>query len=292
MSIDITKICNKVLGVAMSPNCVEGQAPGRPQWMMLGVYGTSITMAGTTPTPTEVQTYIDAGNAILFPMTNGVKLQGTPNVKTGADTFNGGSETKSETTGITGNIFSIGNDTLEIFKKNNLNNRQCQMWWIDEYNQFHGCDLGYLVDAYIGDFGVSDIGEDAMISIEKTWKVVRNTYLPYSTPDTGFATLTNYVSEGTYTETVETDYVAGQVTGYNNIIGWDKTTYPTVYLTYTAGSIEIFAEVGRTTSLATIDLTDSDLPVTEAGGSGFGGSIDYVSPEIVASSTWNVAYSA
>ena len=288
---DITKVCNNLNAFCSSADCNDGIEFGFPKKIMLGKQ--AITAVGDTPTPAEVQTFIDAGHGVIFDVTNGVKLPSEVTTKTGADTYSNVDEVTQEMEGISFKIKKITNAVALAIKKNNLNFGTMRLFWVDSNNRWHGGVTGFTVPNYIKAWEHAGFGENAEIPVEFKWITDMYSYTEVSDVNTDYADLA--CVEGTYTETVVTSYVAGQVTGYAGITGWDKTTYPTLYLDINSNIIKMYSSASDRTSgtneLASVN-TATSLDVIEANSSGFGGSLTFVSNAITDGAEWNVTYSA
>ena len=153
----------------------------------------------------------------------------------------------------------------------------------------------FSISYYIQNFEHSGYGNKASVSISHKWENKPGIFIPISAPDADYGLLHNYESEGTYVLNIINDYVAGQVTGYNHITGWNKSTYATVYFGISSNIISIYPtpadRTADTNKLATIDSTTS-LDVVEANNSGFGGHVDFVSNAIVDGAKWDITFVA
>lgn len=291
---DLVKTCGEINAKSINTGCSDSNKPGYPKWLLYGAQGSTITAVGEIPTPAEVQTFLDANDGVIIPVTNGAWIAPEVQTESGADTFDGLEEVNREDNGLTGNFKLVTNATLEMFAQNNLNNQRAQLWVIDDKNQFHGGVNGFSIPFYIGNYQHTGYGSKAFIALSHKWERDIDAYVEFSAPDNSYATLVNNPVEGTYAETVVTSYVAGQVQGYAGITGWVKATYPTLYFKIVSNVISIYTSsadrTAGTGAVATID-SGTSLAVVEAGSSGFGGAITFVSNAITDASEWNVTYS-
>lgn len=291
---DLTKICGTVNKFGINADCTTDVAIGYPVLVVMGAYSTPITAALAIPTPAEVQSYLDNGDGVAFRVTNGVKLESEVATKTGADTFSNVDEVITETEGISVTLRKLNNSILEAIKGNNINFTQMRLFWVDSNNRWHGGTTGYFVPNYIKSWSHAGFNEEALINQEFKWRTNMYEFIEISDADADYLTL-DTVLTATYTETVVVTYVAGQVVGYNEISGWNKTNYPTLYFAINTNVITIYPtsadRTADTNALATIDSADALLPVVEANASGFAGKLGGVANDIVDASTWNVTYS-
>jgi len=291
----LTKTCNNVATTKVSYACSTDTMVGYPKRFIYGAQGESITAVGTTPTPAEVQTFLNSKKGFTFEVTNGAFTPPELQTITGADTIDGLDEVTQENIGVSGKLKVVNNSVIEMLTKNNLNNSRMQLWIVDSNNQLHGGVKGFSIPYYIQNFEHSGWGSKAEINIAHKWERKEDIFTPVSTPDADYLTLKNYITEGIYTETSVTTYVAGQVTGYENITGWDKDLYPTLYFNINSNVIKIYPTVtDRTADMNTLASVDSatSLSLTELNSSGFGGALTFVSNAITDASEWNVDFSS
>jgi len=291
---DLIKICDEMVAVNTSLGCSNETFYGYPKLLIVGKKGATITAVGDVPTPAEMQTWLNLGQGFGVPVSNGIFIEPTLQSREGADTEDGLRDVTREDNGITGMFNRVSDDTIRMFTQNNLNNSRAQLWIVDSNDKLHGAKEGFRIPFYIKNFAHSGYGNNAKVMVEMSWERKVNTFYPTSVSNVDYQDLVNYISEGIYTETVVTTYVLGQVTGYNNITGWTKATYPTLYAKIVSNVITFYAsDAGRTAgtgALATCDC-DASLTVVEAGSSGFGGTLSFVSNAIVDNSKWNIAFS-
>jgi len=290
--MDLIKTCGDMTATTISTGCTTDAKVGYPVFAIYGAKGDEITAVGDIPTPAEVQNYLNLGTSFIIPLTNGTWIEPEKDELTGADT-NGQTIVTEERNGITGSFRQVNNSTLEMFAQNNLNNQEAQLWVIDSNNLFHGAKKGFYIPFYISNFSHAGHGQSALIAISNKWKRKETVFNPISVVDTAYSELVNYISDVVYQETIVTTYVLGQVTGYNEITGWDKITHPTIYVKIESNVISFYPtasdRTGGTNVLATCDTGSLPLTVVEANTSGWGGTLNQVSNAIVDNSEWNVA---
>lgn len=291
----LIKNCNEIVRKDITTGCNVQSKIGYPKWFLFGKNGDTITSLLEIPTPAEVQTYLNLGTSFIIPITNGVFVAPELQSETGADTFDGLTDITREDNGIDANFKILTNDILEMIAQNNLNNTRMQLWIVDNNNKLHGGKIGFQIPFYIPNFQHAGFGANSLISMSLRWERKIDMYVPISEPNVAYGTLTNYISDGVYTETVVATYVAGQVTGYSGITGWAKGTYETLYAKIVSNVITFYGSnadrTAGTNALATCDSGVS-LAVTEATSSGFGGVLTFVSNAITDNSTWNIAFTA
>jgi hypothetical protein len=291
--MELTKNCYIIIRENISLGCSDETRPGYPRYLIFGATDTTPVIAGTVPTAAEMQTYLNTGKAFIIPVSNGTFKAPELQTITGADVEDGLTEVTKEINGATANFKRITDKVLEMFQQNNLNNDRARLWIVDDSNILHGGATGFIVPFYMPSFQHDGFGQRAMITVDLNWEKKPKTYVPLSSPNEAYSSLVNYISEGVYTEVVVATYIAGQVTGYNGITGWTKTTYPTLYLKIATNIITFYPtnadRTAGTNALATVD-SGTSLTVTEANASGFGGSLTFVSNAIVDNSTWNVTF--
>ena len=291
MAIKLTKTCGKMTSADTSIACSTKTSVGYPRRFIFGTLNQTPTVAGATPTPAEMQTYIDNGYGFVIDVTNGVWNEPRVEEISGADTYDGTTEVTQEFNSATGNFKEINNDTLLMFAQNNLNQKKARLWVIDSNNLLHGGKEGFTVPFHIKNFQHEGYGNKAFISITAEWERKIDEFVPISTANADYFTISN--PAGIFVETPENNYTAGQVQGYSGITGWDKTTQPTIYFRYFSGTTQVkgyATSIDRDSNdraLFHIDAGTS-LAVVEENGSGFGGQITFVSNSIHDNATWHV----
>jgi len=258
----LTKVCGTIPTIAnMDINCANDYEVGFPKAFIFGKYSTSITAVGDTPTPDEVQTYLDAGNGIYIPITNGKFIAPELQTKSGADTYDNQEEVISEVDGVEGTIRKITNNTLEMFRQTTLNNSRMRVWVVDSKNRWHGEKEGYIVPFYIPEFQHDGFGEQSTISRKFTWN--RNIYkhIEISDPDDDYTTLEN-LKTYSYVENVVSQYTLGDVSGYENLTGWDKETYPLLYFQHASTTVTISSDLAGSNVLGSFTAGTGTLTVS------------------------------
>jgi len=290
---DITKICDDLASFCSSANCSDGIEIGFPKKIVLGKPKVAITSAiAGLPTPAEVQTYIDAGNGIVFDVTNGAKPESEVTTKTGADTYSNTEEVTAETESISFTIRKITNSVELAIKQNNLNFTQMRLFWVDSNNRWHGGATGYLAPNYIKSYMHEGFESKAQKNVVFKWISDMYSYLEVTNANADYADIV--CLDGTYSETVVTTYTAGFVTGYAGISGWIKSVFPTIYAKYVGTVISFYGSAANRTAgtdeLATCDAAVSSA-ITEANSSGFGGSLSHISNSLIDGAEWNITFS-
>jgi len=293
--MNLTKTCGEITRENMGSLCNSKTKAGYPKFIMYASQNESIPTSGDLPTATEVQTFLDTGKAVIIPVATGAFKKPALQTIEGAETETELLEVTREDNGLTAKFKRVYTNFIQMFAQNNLNNQVAQMWVIDSNDQLHGGKNGFTIPLYIERFQHAGFGQDAFVDIDHNWEVDPDIYIPWTNPDVAFKSLTNYISEGTYTETVVATYVLGQVTGYNLITGWSKTTNPTVYAKIDTNVITFYPtnsdRTSGTNALASCDSGNLPLIIVEANSSGWGGELDQVSNAIIDASTWNIAFS-
>lgn len=261
MSI-LTKICGTIPEIAnMDIDCTNDYEVGFPRIFIFGKYSTSITAVTDIPTPAEVQTYLTAGNGILMHVTNGKFIAPELQTKTGADTYDNQEEVHDEINGVEGTIRKITNNTLKMFRQTTLNNSRMRLWIVDSKNRFHGGKEGFIVPFYIPEFQHDGFGEQAVIPKKFTWTRDIYKHIEISAPNDSYVALTNKKTYS-YVESVVSQYTLGDVSGYENLTGWNKETYPILYFQQSSTTVTISSDLAGTNVLGTYTAGTGTLTVS------------------------------
>jgi hypothetical protein len=241
-----------------------------------------------------VQNWLNTNNGFIVPIVQGKFI--TPDIQqvTGADTFDGLDEILREDNGITSTFQKIDNNILKMFQQNSLNNTRMQLFIVDSEGQWHGGIKGFTISFYIKNFSHDGYGANPKIEMNFKWQKKLTVFNDISEPDENYFELTNYISDGIYTELGSANYIAGQVTGYNGITGWVKSVYPILYARNSNDVLFFYGSSAdrssQTNALASCDSRYS-LSIIEENSSGFGGALTFVSNAIVNATTWSITFS-
>ena len=257
----------------------------------------TITAVGDIPTPTEVESFFNAGNGAIIDIGAGVLAPETPKTIDATQTQSGLVEMIGATQQITGQITYINNKIREMVSRWKLNNYIVQMGFVTRDGRWHGEKTGWQVALNISDFSHAGKGNQAVMPITLDFEKNVDVFYKYSDIDKDYLTLDNLATIGTYSisANVGTTHECIDLDSYEKITGWNKTTYPTLYFKYTTAGTEIAiyassaTRTAGTPKLATIDISAGET-VTAVGGSGFGGSIDIVKVDFTDADTWDVLY--
>ena len=300
--MDIIKDCDAGLAVSSEKEtCVDSQIVAI-DYIIIGKFGTAPgAVNGEFPTPTEMQTYLTAGNGYIMPVTNGVKPIPTPVTVSGIDTYKGREKTVLQTETLTVRFRNVDNNFRVMQRANNLNNQIGQLWYVGlldtgQYALVGGVN-GYECNVFLPEFAQDGRGTNSQY-VEKTftWETKQSEVDLFSSAG-AYDALTNVVTVGTYayanpTGTSEDTF---DVDSFAKVTGWNKNTVPVLYAEVDVGGTKVeFFESDAERTAGTPVALEIDIAVSNQISStgDYGGELTIIKDGLIAADKFDVVYSA
>lgn len=188
---DIT--CDCADGLDLVPFPCKAVDYGYPKAALLMDPNGSLTVAGETPTLSEVQAGIAATGEdrliVIEEITNGQLVEDSREEESGADTADGLTNTFGVNMALTGNIKLLDETLRSALLSLNCEQRK-QMWIITSKGYILGGKYGYKTPAFIPPMTLGGYGTRAMVPISWVYQHNLNATDPAGY-NAGFLTLTN-----------------------------------------------------------------------------------------------------